>query len=87
MITLFAFFVLAVAKTWSPAFDEFPYYLYRGLAFVVLGAIGWDLYQTPCPTCHKPFGWLGITVIRAAANNVNHCPHCGFSLDRQMPMH
>jgi hypothetical protein len=41
------------------------------------------LYRTPCPYCTKPLGIAALLIGNGAL--CYKCPHCGVSLDVQMP--
>jgi hypothetical protein len=56
------------------------------LVAVIVIAAFWSLFEIPCPNCAKPMGrvgfWVGVGPQRKVTE---HCPHCGISLDAEMP--
>ncbi len=53
---------------------------------VVLTAAFWSLFEIPCPNCGKSMGRVGFWVsVGRASRALEHCPHCGISVDVDMP--
>ena len=53
---------------------------------VVLAAF-WSLFEIPCPNCIKRMGRVGFLVANGGLVKTSpRCPHCGISVDEQMPV-
>jgi hypothetical protein len=57
--------------------------VFRLLAFGAFALTVWRLYRTPYPYCAKPLGIAALLIGNGAL--CYKCPHCGVSLDVQMP--
>ncbi len=61
--------------------------VYRLLGIAGLAFLVWNLYRTPCLNCRKPLGtsalwWIGGGL---TARYSPRCPHCGVSIDSDLP--
>jgi hypothetical protein len=65
--------------------NSWLFYLLATLGIFVAAAIIYNLYRTPCPNCRKSMGSAALWIERGWIDNINHCPECGVSLDKQMP--
>jgi hypothetical protein len=57
----------------------------RLFAAIVFIWTNWNLYRTPCPNCSKPLGTTAFFIVSGVGAMTYKCPHCGISLDKQMP--
>jgi hypothetical protein len=56
------------------------------LMSAVVAAAFWSLFEIPCPNCWKTLGRVGFRVAHGGmTRNSPVCPHCGISVDKQMP--
>jgi hypothetical protein len=65
-------------------------FVLRFVFAVLMGAVViaafWSLFEVPCVNCRKHLGRVGFWVANGRMRGIlPQCPHCGISLDSEMP--
>lgn len=81
-------FLLAVGILMSPGPRIYALRIALGVVIAaVIAAAFWSLFEIPCPSCRKPMGRIGFWVANARMLSTSpNCPHCGISVDAQLPL-
>jgi len=61
-------------------------FVFAVLIMAVVIAAFWSLFEVPCLNCGKQLGRVGFWVANGRMRGASpHCPHCGTSLDSEIP--
>jgi hypothetical protein len=81
-------FLLVVGMVMSPGPRNFELRFIVGvIVAAVMGAVFWNLFRIPCPSCQKPLGSAGFWAANGSqSEGASRCPHCGIAFEAAMPM-